>query len=148
MTKQPQAKIKPQPQAVSPKAPLIIVGVAILICFTVAIVAHATSTEEETTPGDSDNNRKPETKASLVNAFRSGQQFRCLSKKYPLTLGNCNPDVAILQRHLKRLGADLGTTGKQRDGVDGNFGPLTQAAALNHLGKDTFTPQDINTLRK
>jgi peptidoglycan hydrolase-like protein with peptidoglycan-binding domain len=148
MTKQPIVKSKPEPQTVSPKIPLIIVGVVILICFTAAIVAHVTSNESGEPDGTGDNDGNAETKASITNALRSANRFRCLSKKYPLSIGNCHPNVIILQRYLKKMGADLGNTGTQNNGIDGNYGPLTQAASLKYLKKDVFNQQDIITLRK
>jgi hypothetical protein len=39
-----------------------------------------------------------------------------------------DPNVLALQQKLKAAGADLGTTGPNKDGVDGIMGPKTQAA--------------------
>lgn len=69
--------------------------------------------------------------------------FRCESRSYPLAYGTCHPDVAILQRHLKNLKADLGTSGTQRNGVDGKFGTMTERAAKAKLGQISFSKADI-----
>jgi len=39
-----------------------------------------------------------------------------------------NKDVVRMQRELKAAGADLGTYGPAKDGIDGRMGPKTQAA--------------------
>jgi len=60
-----------------------------------------------------------------------------------IKLGSRHPDVKILQRYLKNRGAYLGKSGKNRDGVDGIFGPLTAKAALQITKKTVFTQKDI-----
>jgi len=57
--------------------------------------------------------------------------------------GSRHPDVKILQRYLKNRGAYLGRSGKNKDGVDGIFGPLTAKAARALTGKTVFTSKDI-----
>jgi len=57
--------------------------------------------------------------------------------------GSRHPDVKILQRYLKNRGAYLGRSGKNKDGVDGIFGPLTAKAARALTGKTVFTAKDI-----
>lgn len=70
--------------------------------------------------------------------------FSCTSSTYPLSFGTCHPDVGILQRYLKKIyKADLGSYGKNKDGVDEQFGNLTKQAVLKHLKKDSFTEKDI-----
>ena len=88
--------------------------------------------------------------ASAASSGRStaSRGFRCTSSKYPLTFGTCHPDVNILQRYLKSLNMNLGRSGRNRDGVDGQFGALTKAAALKKLGKDTFQATDIEGIKK
>lgn len=71
----------------------------------------------------------------------------CSSRTYPLALGSCHPDVALLQQHLKNMGMDIGTTGSNRDGVDQIFGAKTLAAARQVLGKERFQTSDINTIK-
>ncbi|GAA0892648.1 hypothetical protein GCM10009122_23270 [Fulvivirga kasyanovii] len=73
--------------------------------------------------------------------------FQCKSSTYPLTFGTCHPDVKILQRALKKKGADLGKTGSTGDGVDGQFGNLTLSNAKKYLGKDSFSQSDIQNLK-
>ena len=72
----------------------------------------------------------------------------CSSRQYPLAMGTCHADVAILQKHLKSLGADIGSTGKNRDGIDQIFGAKTQAAALQKLGRKSFNTSDIEGMKK
>lgn len=43
-----------------------------------------------------------------------------------------NPEVLKLQRELKAKGADLGSYGPNRDGLDGIMGPFTRRAASQH----------------
>jgi len=45
-----------------------------------------------------------------------------------LKLGDAGPDVLALQKLLKAQGYDLGTTGKNKDGCDGEYGSLTKEA--------------------
>ena len=73
--------------------------------------------------------------------------FQCKSSTYPLTFGTCHPDVKILQRALRKKGADLGKTGSTGDGVDGQFGNLTLSNAKKYLGKDSFSQPDIQNLK-
>lgn len=47
--------------------------------------------------------------------------------------------VATIQRRLKALGSNLGTSGPNRDGVDGEWGPVTQGELFKRLG----LPPDI-----
>jgi hypothetical protein len=74
--------------------------------------------------------------------------FRCISRTYPLQPGTCHADVAWLQSYLKKqFQVNLGTTGRNRDGIDGQFGIVTREAVLKHLGKDRFTLEEINNLK-
>ncbi|PHN01130.1 peptidoglycan-binding domain-containing protein [Flavilitoribacter nigricans] len=74
--------------------------------------------------------------------------FRCTSNSYPLTFGTCHPDVKIIQRHLKSLGAVLGSFGSAIDGIDGRFGVLTLKAAQAKLGKASFDRTDVEALKQ
>ena len=74
-------------------------------------------------------------------------RFRCVNKDYPLSYGTCNEDVKILQRYLKMYKEDLGSSGKNKDGVDGMFGSKTAKAARKHLGKVSFNKQDIEGMK-
>lgn len=87
-----------------------------------------------------------------------------------LRVGSKGEDVKNLQRRLKELGYNLGTTGSNGDGVDGNYGGMTSNAvekfqrkvfksylewdgqagkktveALNNAGGGTYTPTDPET---
>lgn len=72
--------------------------------------------------------------------------FRCTSTNYPLSYGTCHPDIKIIQRYLKLLGADLGSYGK--GGIDGRFGSLTLKAAQTKLGKSSFDQTAIRQLKE
>jgi len=55
------------------------------------------------------------------------------SKKFPLKKGSEGKEVIALQKFLKDegLGWLLGTFGKNKDGVDGKFGSMTEQAVKN-----------------
>ncbi|QKX04131.1 LPXTG cell wall anchor domain-containing protein [Aquimarina sp. TRL1] len=75
-------------------------------------------------------------------------RFRCKSSKYPLQYGTCFKDVKILQSYLSKIyKADLGRSGRSRDGVDGIFGNKTNRAAKKHLQRTSFSKQDIDGMR-
>ncbi len=61
--------------------------------------------------------------------------------------GSRHPDVKILQRYLKFKKADIGATGKGRDGIDGIFGPKTLKASKKYLKKAQFSRMDINGMK-
>lgn len=63
-----------------------------------------------------------------------------------LSLGQSGSNVIYLQRYLKSKGQNLGTTGPDKNGVDGIFGPLTQAATLAVFGKSYLTRADWDTI--
>ncbi len=81
-------------------------------------------------------------------ASAASGRFRCTSSSYPLQYGTCHTDVGILQRYLKSFNHPLGTSGKNRDGVDGQFGPMTRTAARKQLGKESFLASDIEGMKK
>ena len=60
--------------------------------------------------------------------------------------GSRHPEVFRLQRYLKGKGAYLGRSGKNRDGIDGIFGRLTEKAARSITKKTVFTTADIDAL--
>lgn len=75
---------------------------------------------------------------------RTSERVQYTNKGYPLRYGTYHPDVAVLQRYLKATyNANLGSYGKNKDGVDGKFGNATKNAALKHLKKQVFTEKDI-----
>ncbi len=86
--------------------------------------------------------------SSIHHRPGSTKPFRCTSRSYPLEFGTCHPDVMVLQRYLKRLKTDLGSSGPNRDGVDGKFGSKTQQAALSKLRRDSFSQTDIKGMKQ
>lgn len=78
---------------------------------------------------------------------RGGSRFVCSSSGYPLRYGSCHKDVRILQGYLIQHHADLGQSGKNRDGIDGRFGAKTARASKKQFGKSTFTPKDIEAMK-
>ncbi len=91
--------------------------------------------------GTSGGGGSTKTRTSTTRAS-TGTQYT--NKSYPLRYGTVHPDVAVLQRYLKTTyNANLGSYGKNRDGVDGHFGNVTKNAALKHLRKQVFTEKDI-----
>lgn len=62
-----------------------------------------------------------------------------LSMKY-------NPEVEQLQKELKAKGYDLGSYGKNKDGVDGKYGPFTKKAHQSFLSG--VNPQKFNADNK
>ncbi len=104
---------------------------------------------KEKTPsysGSVSGSKKPSGASSASNSSSSG--FRCTGTGYPLKYGTCHPDVGALQTFLKKqFKADLGTYGKNKDGVDEKFGPSTRQAALKHLKKESFTEQEIASMK-
>lgn len=87
------------------------------------------------------------TSSSNSTATIRNKGFKCISQQYPLTYGTCHPDVSILQRYLKALKMDIGKSGRNRDGIDGQFGALTQAAAKKKLGKERFSTTDLKGIK-
>lgn len=53
-------------------------------------------------------------------------------------------DTIRLQKALKREGFDLGTSGPNKDGVDGSAGPLTTKALLSYQEKVANQPKGID----
>lgn len=87
-----------------------------------------------------------ESKEDTPKGRNTTPAFRCANTDYPLSYGTCHPDIKILQRYLKSLGADLGSYGDS--GVDGRFGSLTLKAAQAKLGKPSFDRTAIRQLKE
>lgn len=85
--------------------------------------------------------------SSNTTAPISRSRFRCSSRSYPLGYGTCHGDVEILQKYLKIYKEDLGSSGKNKDGVDGMFGSKTVKAARKRLGKASFSKEDIEGMK-
>jgi len=84
---------------------------------------------------------------TATTSFRP-KRFRCTNKDYPLRYGTCNKDVQILQSYLlKTYKAALGSSGRNKDGVDGMFGNKTNKAAKIYLGKVSFSKNDIEGMK-
>lgn len=59
--------------------------------------------------------------------------------KFPLKKGSYGERVKTLQTALSKLnGYNLGTSGPNNDGVDGDFGPLTDAAVRKFQGQQDY----------
>jgi len=96
--------------------------------------------------------KKKKTKALQAKYGQSGSSggsgFCKYSDSYPLKHGSCGNNVTALQKKLKGLGANLGSSGANKDGVDGKYGDKTQSAVKKHLGKLTASLADIQQLNK
>jgi hypothetical protein len=63
-----------------------------------------------------------------------------------LSKGSNGMEVAELQRILvNQYGADLGFTGAEKDGIDGDFGSLTEKALLKAKGVKQISLKQIIT---
>ncbi|MEY4572188.1 MAG: hypothetical protein RLZ10_1414, partial [Bacteroidota bacterium] len=64
--------------------------------------------------------------SDLKNLVRQVVSEQLVEK--PLQFGDRGDKVIELQNRLKSLGVNLGTSGPNKDGVDGRFGNLTKKA--------------------
>lgn len=62
-----------------------------------------------------------------------------------LKKGSRGAEVSALQRLLKSEGRDLGTYGPNKDGIDGVFGSVTEAALLESRGVKETTLNKFQT---
>lgn len=96
--------------------------------------------------------KKKKTKVLKAKYSQSGSSggsgFCKYGDSYPLKHGSCGNNVSALQKKLKALGANLGSSGANKDGVDGKYGDKTQSAVKKHLGKLTASLADIQQLNK
>lgn len=68
------------------------------------------------------------------------EQMAMLDKDMVLEKGSQGSEVAELQRRLKEdFGKYLGETGIDKDGIDGDFGTLTETALLEAKGVKSIT---------
>ena len=59
--------------------------------------------------------------------------------KLPLKKGSYGEKVKVLQDSLvKKYNQNLGTSGPNKDGVDGDFGPITETAVKNVQARDDY----------
>lgn len=69
-----------------------------------------------------------------------------LNLDMPLSKGSTGDEVAELQRILvNQYNADLGYTGVNQDGVDGQFGSLTEKALVNAKGVKEISLKQLIT---
>jgi hypothetical protein len=63
-----------------------------------------------------------------------------------LSKGSTGAEVSELQRILfDQYGADLGYSGVEKNGIDGNFGSMTETALLKAKGVKSISLKDILT---
>ena len=116
----------------------ILIGSGVFIALSLGGIAyyyhHKKKEEENVNLAPSKSNKKP--------------VFQCISTKYPLRFGTCHKDVGIVQHYLKTIHkAELGTSGKNKDGIDKQFGPKTKGASLQLMKKAVFHPKDIEAMK-
>jgi hypothetical protein len=81
---------------------------------------------------------------SLPKAIPADLQKDVLDKEKVLYKGSKGAEVAELQRVLKKdYGAELGTTGLNKDGIDGDFGLLTEVALKSAKGVTEIALKDL-----
>lgn len=62
-----------------------------------------------------------------------------------LSKGSTGDEVAELQRVLvNKYGADLGYSGAEKNGIDGEFGSMTEQALLDAKGVKKISLNDLN----
>ena len=67
-----------------------------------------------------------------------------LNNDLPLSLNSKGAEVAQLQTILKqKYSADLGNSGQNHDGIDGDFGSLTLTALKKYTGLSSVTLKQI-----
>ena len=79
----------------------------------------------------------------------SAEQLSLLDKDLVLAKGSKGAEVMELQRILKdELGYDLGSTGVDKDGIDGIFGSVTEKALFQAKGVNKITLKDFQNDKK
>ena len=79
----------------------------------------------------------------------SAEQLSLLNKDLVLAKGSKGAEVMELQRILKdELGYDLGSTGVDKDGIDGIFGSVTEKALFQAKGVNKITLKDFQNDKK
>jgi len=75
----------------------------------------------------------------------SAEQEAMLDKTLTLEKGSTGSEVAELQRILKYdFGKNIGFTGVDKDGVDGDFGNLTETALMEVKGVKKITLNEMS----
>ena len=79
----------------------------------------------------------------------SAEQLSLLDENLILAKGSKGAEVFELQRILKdELGYDLGTFGADGDGIDGDFGTMTEKALFQAKGVNKITLKDFQNDKK
>jgi hypothetical protein len=79
----------------------------------------------------------------------SAEQLSLLDENLTLAKGSKGAEVFELQRILKdELGYDLGTFGADGDGIDGDFGTMTEKALFQAKGVNKITLKDFKNDKK
>lgn len=79
----------------------------------------------------------------------SAEQLSLLNEDLVLAKGSQGAEVMELQRILKdELGYDLGSTGVDKDGIDGIFGSVTEKALFQAKGVNKITLKDFQNDKK
>jgi len=76
----------------------------------------------------------------------NSEDYAGLNMDLMLSKGSTGDEVAELQRILvNQYGADLGFSGADKDGVDGQFGSLTEKALFNAKGVKEISLKQLLT---
>jgi hypothetical protein len=79
----------------------------------------------------------------------SAEQLSMLDENLLLQKGSTGAEVVELQRILKdEMGYDLGTFGADGDGIDGDFGTMTENALFKAKGVKQITLKDFKNDKK
>jgi hypothetical protein len=79
----------------------------------------------------------------------SAEQLSLLDENLLLSKGSKGAEVVELQRILKdEMGYDLGTFGADGDGIDGDFGTMTEKALFQAKGVKQITLKDFKNDKK
>lgn len=79
----------------------------------------------------------------------SEEQLSTLNMDLVLEKGSKGSEVVELQRILKdELGYDLGTFGENADGIDGNFGSITENALFKAKAVKKITLREMYSSKK
>jgi hypothetical protein len=79
----------------------------------------------------------------------SAEQLSLLDENLTLAKGSKGAEVFELQRILKdEMGYDLGTFGADNDGIDGDFGIMTEKALFQAKGVNKITLKDFKNDKK
>jgi len=79
----------------------------------------------------------------------SAEQLSLLDENLLLSKGSKGAEVVELQRILKdEMGYDLGTFGTDGDGIDGDFGTVTEKALFQAKGVKQITLKDFKNDKK